>query len=46
MVDLCARIDRPDLAQKVSEWFVKFEKSVKKKEKEEGDKADETSPTR
>jgi len=33
LVDLCVRIKRPDLAEKVSDWFVKYQHSLHEKEK-------------
>jgi tetratricopeptide (TPR) repeat protein len=33
LVDLCVRIKRPDLAEKVSNWFLKFQHSLHEKEK-------------
>ena len=32
LVDLCVRIKRPDLAEKVSDWFVKYQHSLHEKE--------------
>jgi len=39
LVDLCVRIKRPDLAEKVSDWFVKYEHSLHEKEKAEAREA-------
>ena len=39
LVDLCVRIKRPDLAEKVSEWFVKYQHSLHEKEKAEAREA-------
>ena len=39
LVDLCVRIKRPDLAEKVSDWFVKYQHSVHEKEKAEAREA-------
>jgi tetratricopeptide (TPR) repeat protein len=33
LVDLCVRIKRPDLAEKVSDWFAKYQHSLQEKEK-------------
>ena len=33
MVDFCARIKRPDLAEKLSNWFFKLQQSAQEKEK-------------
>ena len=34
MVDLCVRIKRQDLAEKLTDWFLKLQKSMHDKEKE------------
>jgi len=39
LVDLCVRIKRPDLAEKVSDWFVKYQHSLHEKEKAEAREA-------
>ena len=39
LVDLCVRIKRPDLADKVSDWFVKYQHSLHEKEKAEAREA-------
>jgi len=39
LVDLCVRIKRPDLAEKVSNWFVKYQHSLHEKEKAEAREA-------
>jgi len=39
LVDLCVRIKRPDLAEKVSDWFGKYQHSLHQKEKAEAREA-------
>ena len=43
MVDLCVRIKRPDLAEKVADWFLKYQHSHHEKEKVQAREAFEQS---
>ena len=43
MVDLCVRIQRPDLAEKVADWFLKYQHSHHEKEKVQAREAFEQS---
>jgi len=43
LVDLCVRIKRPDLAEKLTDWFTKLQHSVQEKEKAQAREAYEQS---